>query len=387
MGRELFNDNPLQTNMCYSDPEVRQIMTDAVIKYCAENPGMDYVHVWLSDSTNGMCECENCRDQIPADLYVKLLNEIDERLTAENIPTKIVFLCYCDLSWAPVKEHFKNKDRFVFMATIAHSYSKPMLSFDREPQIEPFKLNQNKVPKNNVDSIAMVREWQKVFDGDSFLFDYNQIWDHYKDPGYMHCAERIAGDSSALRELGINGLMSCQFINVGFRSWLPTYTHGLTIWSPERSFDDIADEYFTAIFGDNAEKARTWLQELSDRFDPPYIRHEKPRRSDEHVARYRELEADIRKKLPEMEALAENNEQWARLVHHAKLCAQLARALSFYAAEDLQVKEEVDKLKEMAYDKYNETYNYMDVLFYTVILSIALNASDFEFARVVETEA
>lgn len=385
--RELFHNNPLETNMCYSDPEVRRIMTDAVVKYCAENPGMDYVHVWLSDSTNGMCECENCRDKIPADLYVQLLNEIDERLTAENIPTKIAFLCYCDLYWAPVKEHFKNKDRFAFMATIAHSYSKPITLFERAPKVEPFKLNKNNVPKTNVDSITMMREWQKMFDGDSFLFDYNQIWDHYKDPGYMHCAARIAGDSGELKVLGLNGLISCQFVNVGFPSWLPTYTHAITVWEPERSFDDIADEYFSSIFGETAGKAREWLEELSDRFDPPYIRHEKPRRSDEHVALYRELEADIRKKLPELEALAENNEQWARLVHHAKLCAQLARSLALYAAEDIAVKEEVEKFKKMAYDKYSDTYDYCDTKFYTSILSSTMDVSDLDFAREVETEA
>ena len=61
--RELFNNNPLQTNMCYSNPEVRKIMTEAVVNYCAKNPGMDYVHVWLSDSTNGTFALS---DQIPA---------------------------------------------------------------------------------------------------------------------------------------------------------------------------------------------------------------------------------------------------------------------------------------------------------------------------------
>lgn len=385
--RELFHDNPLETNMCYSNPEVRKIMTDAVVKYCAENPGMDCVHVWLSDSTNGMCECENCRDQIPADLYVQLLNEIDERLSAENIPTKIGFLSYCDLSWAPTKECFKNKDRFIFMATIPHSYSKPMTQFDREPKMEPFKLNKNRVPKNNADSIAMIRLWQEFFDGDSFLFDYNQIWDHYKDPGYMHCAARIAGDSIALKELGFNGLHSCQFINVGFPTWLPTYTHGLTVWDPYRSFESIADEYFTAIYKEKGEMAKAWLQELSDRFDPPYLRHEKPRRSEEHVRRYQELEKDIRAKLPELEALAENSEQWARLVHHAKLSAQLAHALSFYAAENPVVREEMEKLNKMAYDHYQETYDYMDVMFYTLILGMVTDSSGFEFVRTVETEA
>lgn len=385
--RKLIFNNPLQTNMCYTHPVVRKTIVDAVEQYCTGNPKVDYVHVWLADGTNGMCECENCRDHLPSDIYVSLLNEIDQRLTEKGIPTKIGFLSYCDLVWAPEKEKLNNKDRFIFMGTIAHSYSKPLTYFERAPIIPKFKLNKNDVPRNNVDRIAMMRDWQKFFDGDSFLFDYNQIWDHYKDPGYMHCAERIAGDSGLLREIGLNGLHSCQFINVGFPTWLPTYTHGVTMWRPERPFEAIANEYFESIYGDTAVQAKEWLQELSDRFDPPYLRHEKPRRSDEHVRRYQELEKYILDKLPELEARAENDEQWARLVKHARLSAQLAHALSFYAAENPQVKEEMKKLNEMAFEHYHDMYDYADIAFYTGILGMVTNSSDFDFAQEVETEA
>ena len=151
--------------MCYSNPEVREIMVNALVQYCLDNPRVDYLHVWLSDSTNGMCECENCRDKLPADLYVQLLNELDARLTAQNIPTKIVFLCYCDLCWAPVKDRLKNNDRFVFMATIAHSYSKPLTRFDREPNVVPFKLNRNKVPKPIM--CFAIGNWKQTSEKDS----------------------------------------------------------------------------------------------------------------------------------------------------------------------------------------------------------------------------
>ena len=160
----------------------------------------------------------------------------------------------------------------------------------------------------------------------------------------------------------------------------------MTVWNPNRSFDEIADEYFSAIYGENAGIARDWLQELSDRFDPPYIRHEKPRRSDEHVRLYRELAADIRKKIPELEALASKDEQWSRLVLHAKFSAKLADALSLYAAEDPAVRGEMAKFREEVYTHYRETYDYLDVNFYTLILGRALDSSDFEFAREVETK-
>ena len=384
--RELIHGNPLETNMCYTNPEVRKIMIDAMVQYCLDNPRVDYLHVWLSDGANGMCECENCRKSTAADQYLVLLNELDERMTEMGIPTKVVFTHYCDLYWPPETERFRNPDRFAFVASLAHSYSKPLNRFDREPNVQPYKLNQNRIPKTNEDSITSMRMWQEIFKGDSFLFDFNQIWDHYKDPGYMACARRITEDAIVLKELGLNGLYSCQFNNVGFPSWLPSYCHGLTMWDPTLTFDEIADEYFTAIYGDTADKARAWLEELSERFDPPYLRHEKPRRSPEHVKRYLELEADIRKKLPELEELAKTSEPWSRLAYHAKLSAQLARALSCYADSNLQVRDEMEKLKAMAYERWDEVFDYMDVLFYTVILGMVTDSSAGDFVREVETE-
>ena len=86
------------------------------------------------------------------------------------------------------------------------------------------------------------------------------------------------------------------------------------------------------------------------------------------------------------EALAKTSVQWGRLVHHAKLSAQLAYALSLYADSSLEVRTQMKKLKEMAYEKYYETYDYMDVLFYTSILQAVTDSSASDFAREVETE-
>ena len=43
--RELSGNIPLNTNLCYSNPEVRERMSDAVVDYCLERPEVDYIHV------------------------------------------------------------------------------------------------------------------------------------------------------------------------------------------------------------------------------------------------------------------------------------------------------------------------------------------------------
>jgi hypothetical protein len=66
-----------------SNPEARTIVAKYITKYAKEHLNVDYLHVWLADATGNHCECDECKKKIPSDWYVMLLNEIDERLTAE----------------------------------------------------------------------------------------------------------------------------------------------------------------------------------------------------------------------------------------------------------------------------------------------------------------
>lgn len=385
--RELFHNNPLETEVCYSDPEARAIMVRAVVEYCKAHPEVDYLHFWQSDGSNNTCECDKCRNKVAADLYVPLLNELDEAFEKEGITAKIVFLCYTNLYWAPVEARLKNKDRFVFMATIAHSYSKPINHFERPVELPPYRMNQNRIPRTNEESIAGIRAWQRIFDGDSFLFDYNQIWDHYKDPGYMHVASRIASDNALLRSLKLNGLHSCQFTQVGMPTWLPTYTHGRTMWQDTLDFSAICEEYFTATFGADAEKAMTWLQKLSDDFDPPYLRRERETVDAAAAARYEKLACEIREKLPELEKLAQDSEPWKKIWRHARLDEILARGLCARAKGDNEgAAAKADELRDEAYAMYDDTFGCFDTKFYVSIIRSVLTSEPTTFARVVENE-
>ena len=97
--RELWGGIPLNTNLCYSNPEVRRIVTDAIVQYLQENPNVDILHFWLADGSNNQCECENCIKRIPSDYFVLMLYELYKKLSAVNIVSNIVFLIYVDLLW------------------------------------------------------------------------------------------------------------------------------------------------------------------------------------------------------------------------------------------------------------------------------------------------
>ena len=100
--RALWKGSPANTNLCFHNGDAVDLFASLVVRYAKENPSADYLHVWLADEYNNVCECEGCRETTPSDQYVELLNELDRRLTAEGLSTRIVFLLYPDLLWPPI---------------------------------------------------------------------------------------------------------------------------------------------------------------------------------------------------------------------------------------------------------------------------------------------
>ncbi|MFX3933336.1 DUF4838 domain-containing protein, partial [Streptococcus suis] len=56
--RELINTAPILTSLCFSNPYVGERMCEIIVNYARERKDVDYLHVWLSDARNNICECE-----------------------------------------------------------------------------------------------------------------------------------------------------------------------------------------------------------------------------------------------------------------------------------------------------------------------------------------
>ena len=141
------------------------------------------------------------------------------------------------------------------------------------------------------------------------------------------------------------------------------------------------------MFGADAQHAKTWLTDLSNDFDPPYLRRERDTVDKEASARYARLAARIRAKLPELEALAQSAEPWKKIYCHARLDALLADGLCARAAGDEALATaKADELRELAYSMYEDTYGSLDTRFYVSIIRSVLTAEPTTFARVVQTE-
>ena len=260
--RGLWHGVPLNTSVCFSNPECRRIMTDAVVEYAETHPNTDVIHLWLSDGHNNHCECPECQKKIPADWYLLLLNEIDAALTAKNLDTKLCFLIYCELLWPPMEETFHNPDRFVLMfAPISRTYRKTFSS-DEEGSMAPYVRNKISMPEKVADNLAHLRAWQKLFTGDGFLFDYHYMWAHHRDAGCFDIARVLYDDLQNLQKLGLNGLMSCQVQRAMFPNALGITVMAKSLWGGQ-TFEEITGDYMQSLYGPYADKITAYLQELS----------------------------------------------------------------------------------------------------------------------------
>jgi len=264
--RGLNNNVPLNTNLCYSNPEVRSIMADAVVEYCRKYDHVGVLHLWLADGRNNQCECEQCQKKLPADWYVMLLNELDEKLTAAGMDTKIVFLLYRDLLWSPETERIRNQDRFILMfAPISRTYGENYGDcLDGEDTVPAYVRNKLDIPTSLEQNFAHLRNWQKNFHGDSFCFDYHLMWAHLSDPGYERCAKNLFQDMRDLDKIGLNGMVSCQIHRCFFPTSMPFNMMAAALWNKNCDYDAEADAYYTAAFGKDGALVRDYLKTVSD---------------------------------------------------------------------------------------------------------------------------
>lgn len=322
--RGLWEGIPLNTNLCYSNPKVREIITDSIVEYLENHPEMDLLHFWLADGSNNQCECEDCKKALPSDFYVMMLNELDRKLSSKGIDAKIVFLLYVDLLWPPEKERIENPDRFIMMfAPITRSYNDTFKPIDTSLNIPEYRRNKLIFPKNIEENLAFLREWQKIFKGDSFDFDYHLMWAHYADPGYMKIAKVIYEDIKNLKTIGLNGLISCQIQRVFFPTGFPMYVMASTLWNDTVSFEDLANDYFTSAYGSDGSIVRDYLNKMSLLFEPLSLIRERPPSPSflENLVKIKdilnEIEPTIKRNLSlKPEALSKS---WLYLDYHRKM--------------------------------------------------------------------
>lgn len=270
--RDLYIGTALNTQFCMSNAKARTIVAKYITNYAKMHQNVDYLHVWLADASHNHCECDACREKTPSDWYVILLNEIDERLAAEGLDTRIVFICYTDTTWAAQVERLANKKRFSFMlAAITRTYTTCVPEKLPEVTLKPFELNKTPFPQTVEEYIHHAKEWKRVGDCPSMVYEYH-FWLHqYRDPGGMIFARLLHDDVKGYRANGFDGIIQDGSQRSYFPNGLNFYVYAQTLFDTKADYEGIKKDYLSHAYGDLWEEVEAYLTAITEAFDPHYL--------------------------------------------------------------------------------------------------------------------
>lgn len=270
--RELYLGSPNFTHLCYSNRKIRKKLVDWLVGYMRQKPYIDFLHIWLADCTNNQCECENCINERVSDLYVKLLNEVDEEFTRLGIDTKIVFILYVDTLWAPLYEKIKNPDRFYMMTAIGgRDFTKPYDHTPYEGETPPYIKNKYNVEQSFPLRMRFIDDWKRAFEGRMLVFEYHMYVQQYNDPGFMKLSKLWLDDIKSLESFNIHGMMSDQTQRSFFPNGLPMSIYAEAMFDTSVEFEPFCEDYFKSAYGNDYKLALDYLSKVSELMSPDML--------------------------------------------------------------------------------------------------------------------
>lgn len=332
--RDFHGNTPLNTNLCYSNKDVTDTLCQCILRYAREHREVSYLHIWLADEANNICECSECRKTTLSDQYVHILNRVDELLTEEGLTTKLVFLLYQELLYAPLHEKLKNKERFTLMfAPISRTFEKSYPTKPVYTELPAYVRNRVTLPVTIEENITYLMKWQERFTGDSFVYDYPLGRAHYGDFGYVSIARVLSEDIKALPLLHLNGYISCQELRAASPNALPNYIMGYTLFNSSLSFDELAEEYFSAAYGRDYSLAAAYLDKLSSLASCDYFNGKGERINPEYEKSCALMLDTLRAFQPVIDKNKKNSANissffWNLLDYHNAYCILLVTGLS-----------------------------------------------------------
>ncbi len=272
--REWWGGVPINTELCLSNSRAFDLLVDHVVGYAEKRPEIDLLHLWMSDGWNNRCECEACSTKLPSDYYVDVLNAVDRKLREREISTRIVFLAYADLLWAPQESRIESPERFVIMfAPLTRMWRNALLEAPAVPETPvPYSRNKNIFPKSTTVNVHYLRDWKRGFSGDGFVYDYHLLWKHsIVEPTGLFISAILHRDIQQIDDLDLQGLINCQVQRYFFPTGIAMEVSGRTLWDPSLPVKKIQDDYFSSAFGPDGMQVLEKMRIISALMDSDII--------------------------------------------------------------------------------------------------------------------
>ncbi len=265
--RKLIRNTPNWTNFCMSRPDAQEKFVNYIADYAQTHSNASYFHVWLGDLHNNHCECEGCRKKSPSDWYMILMNMLDEELTKRKLDTRIVFILYVDTSWAPMEEMIKNQKRFsMLFAPISRDYTFTLPDRELTATTVPYVRNKLTLPTTLEEYLAYFADWKKAgWKGSNLSYEYHFWRNQYHDVSGIEISKVINEDVHVYNAYGINGIIEDGSQRSFFPTGLAFYTYARSLYDDRLSADEIAEDYFSAAFGEDWRDFYSYLKELESK--------------------------------------------------------------------------------------------------------------------------
>ena len=320
--RKVNGGSLAHTNLCYGNSKAREMLVKAICDYAENHQYVDILHFWMADGINTHCECDMCKDTLPSDFYVMILNAVDEELTIRNLKIKIAFIVYTDNDWAPKKTSFKNQDRFIMLFTNhTRNFQNAYVYESKTATIPPYSRNKNPILFEPESFYVVLNEWRKWFQGDSFIWDFHYTNYHFLDQGQYYGNWVMEEDIKRLRKININGSLTCSILRTHFPTSFPIYLFAKMHWNAELSMEQLANEYYQAAFGGDWELCLEYMKNLSEKLNPfnivPFTKDLTP---------YSDSREEVIAKLYEVPYIVE---KYRRSIEKNALCSNKTHALSW----------------------------------------------------------
>ena len=265
-----FFKGPLSTQFCMSNPAARNMVVNYICDFAKEHSTVNMLHVWLADSHNNHCECEECLKRIPSDWYMIFLNELDGELTKRELDTKIAFSAYNDTIYPPKTERLNNPKRFSFMmGPINRSYT-ATLTGESAP-VKEYERNNIIMPETLDEYMEYYRAWMDVLECESFFGEYHFWRFQTLDFSGLYIAKRIYEDIRFYRGIGARGMVACGSLRSYFPTGFAYYVYARALFDERITFEELKSEYFSFAFGKNASECLSYLEKIGELFDFEYM--------------------------------------------------------------------------------------------------------------------
>lgn len=274
--RKCWNNRPLQTQLCYTNPEVIEKMTDEVLKYAIAHPETDVIYFWLGDGGKH-CQCEECTKHALTDIYINMVDIITQKLHKNNIKSQVVFSGVA--RGVPQTKSIKYTENAMLMfapinRTMAYTFPE---NYDYDTSLPKYDIRKHERPKTSAEYFAFLYNWKKVYKGEVIDFDYHLMWDFMLDAGGEDIARVAHTDIKNCDNLVVNGYISCQLQRNAFPSSVAMTAIAKTLWNSNVDFADMRRKLYAATFGEESVDALCeYFGTLSSCFKMGVIRNQIP---------------------------------------------------------------------------------------------------------------